>query len=147
MNTMQGLIKVPLTSVSNDQGFDAMLCAYQTCGGAARADKLALLMEDTNKGNFVDLKKQIVSREIFSFQWQSHTWIPMFQFEPGDMSIRQDVRKIMTELADVLDSWTLAAWFVQPNDWLQGARPVDLMETNMPYVFAAARADRYVAAG
>lgn len=148
--TMQNCEKLPryaMSSQFNHQGFDAMICAYQSCGGTSRADDVVLLMEQANEGNFVNVAKRIVSREIFSFEWQSHLWIPMFQFEMRDMSIKQDVRKIMNELSGVLDSWTLAAWFVQPNAWLQGGRPVDLIGVNMHDVLAAARADRFIAAG
>lgn len=148
--TTQSFETVPrysATSMFNHKGFDAMICAYQASGGTNRADDLALLMEERSKDNFVTVARRIVSREIFSFEWQSHMWIPMFQFEMRDMSIKQDVRKIMNELSGVLDSWTLAAWFVQPNAWLQGGRPVDLIGGNMPDVLAAARADRFVAVG
>lgn len=136
-----------MTNVLNRQGFDAMIDAYKTCGGTARADDLALLLEEKQKGDFVSVARRIVSREIVSFEWQSHLWVPMFQFHRHDMSIRQEVRRVVHELSGVLDNWTLALWFTEPNEWLKGRRPVDMMDRQFSDVLGAARADRFVATG
>lgn len=88
---MQKSFGVPvcaMTNVFNRQGFEAMIGAYKTSGGTARADDLALLLEEKSKGNFVSVAKRIVSRDIFSFEWQNHFWIPMFQFHSHDLSIK-----------------------------------------------------------
>ena len=129
------------------QGFDAMVGAYKTSGGTVRADDLALLMEHTNQGNFVSVVRRIASRDIFSFEWHNHFWVPMFQFNPDDLTPKHEVRRVVHELSAVLDSWTLALWFTEPNDWLKGQRPVDRVDGHFQDVLHAARADRYVAAG
>lgn len=131
----------------DSQGFDKLVGAYQTSGGTARADHLALLMEHKNKGNFASVAKRIVSRDIFSYEWQNHFWVPMFQFNPHDLSPKQEVRRVVHELSAVLDNWTLALWFTQPNAWLNGQRPVDRVDSHFSDVLNAARADRIVAAG
>lgn len=136
-----------ITNVLNRQGFDDMVDAYKSSGGTARADDLALLLEERQKGDFVSVAKRIVSRDIFSFEWQNHFWVPMFQFHPHDLSIRQEVRRVVHELSAVLDNWTLALWFTEPNAWLKGRRPVDMLERNFSDVLHAARADRFVATG
>ncbi len=136
-----------MTNVLNRQGFEAMIDAYKTRGGTARADDLALLLEDKQKGDFVSVAKRIVSRDIFSFEWQNHYWIPMFQFHPHDLSVKQEVRRVVHELSAVLDNWTLAQWFAQPNVWLKGKRPVELVDSHFSDVLGAARADRLVATG
>ena len=84
-------------------------------------------------------------RDIFSFEWQNHFWVPMFQFHNQDLSVKQEVRRVVHELTDVLDNWTLAEWFTEPNAWLKGGRPVDMVDGNFSYVLGAARADRFVA--
>ena len=147
---MQNSFGVPvcaMTNVFNHHGFEAMIGAYKTSGGTARADDLALLLEEKSKGNFVSVAKRIVSRDIFSFEWQDHFWIPMFQFHSHDLSIKQEVRRVVHELADVLDNWTLAWWFTEPNAWLKGRRPVDVVDRQFSDVLHAARADRFVAVG
>ena len=136
-----------MTNVFNQHGFEAMIGAYKTSGGTARADELALLLQEKSKGKFLSVANRIVSRDIFSFEWQSHLWVPMFQFNPHDLSIKQEVRRVVHELAAVLDNWTLAQWFAEPNAWLKNRRPVDLVDSHFSDVLYAARADRFVAAG
>lgn len=136
-----------MTSHLDVTSFDAMIGAYQTSGGTARADDFALLLEQKQKGNFVSVAKRIVSRDIFSFEWQNDFWIPMFQFNADDLSIRQEARRVVHELSYVLDNWTLSLWFTEPNAWLKGRRPVDMLERQFSEVLNAARADRFVATG
>ena len=134
-----------LSSGSNHQWFSDRIGAYKTSGGTATADELALLMKKKNRGNFISVAKQIASRDIFSFEWQNHFWVPMFQFHNQDLSVKQEVRRVVHELTDVLDNWTLAKWFTEPNAWLKGGRPVDMVDGNFSHVLGAARADRFVA--
>lgn len=131
----------------NSRGFTALLSAYRATGGAVRRDELVRLLDAHRPADLSSLARLIVSGGIFSFEWRNTSWVPMFQFEPCDLSVRQGPRKVLGELATVFDRWTLAAWFAQPNSWLKGFRPVDLLASNLPAVVAAARADRFVAAG
>lgn len=136
-----------MSNVFNRQGFDAVIGVYKTRGGTARADDLALLMQEKQKDNFVSVARQIAARDIFSFEWQCHYWIPMFQFNPHDLSVKQEVRRVVHELDGVLDSSTLAQWFAVPNVWLKGQRPVDMVDRQFSDVLIAARSDRLVATG
>ena len=136
-----------LTPGFNHQGFDGLVDAFKTSGGTARADDFALLLEEKQKGNFISLAKRLVSRDIFSFEFQDHFWIPMFQFHVIDLSARQEVCRVVDELAAVFDNLMLAIWFTEPNAWLQCKKPVDMIEHYFSDVLAAARADRYVARG
>lgn len=147
MRIFQNAPRCRAVSVFDSRSFDAMIGAFKSSGGTARADDLALLLEEKSKGNFISVARQIVSRDIFSFEWQSHFWVPMFQFDHADMSVRQEVRRVVHELASVLDNWALAQWFTQPNEWLKNRRPVDMVHSHFSYVLDAARADRFVATG
>jgi hypothetical protein len=147
LTSITALAQCAITSSVDHRAFDAMIGAYQPSGGAVRADDFAMLLEERQKGNFVSLVKQIVSRDIFSFEWQNDFWIPMFQFHRGDMSVKQEARRVVHELTSVLDNWTLALWFTEPNGWLKGRRPVDMIDRQFSEVLGAARADRFVATG
>ena len=147
LQALRGGPPCAMTTVSSRLAFDAMVDVYKTCGGTARADDLAMLLEQRRVGDFVSVARQIVSRDIFSFEWQNHIWVPMFQFNPVDMSVKQEVRRVAHELAAVLDNWTLSQWFIEPNAWLNGKRPVHLMDNQFSSVLGAARADRFVAEG
>lgn len=147
---MQNLSNAPTStavSTSYCYNFNALIDAYKSNGGTVRADDLALLFEAQGKGNFDSVAQRIVSRDIFSFEWQAHRWVPMFQFNAHDLSVKHEVRRVVHELAAVLDNWTLAEWFTQPNVWLKDRRPVDMVDGHFSFVLDAARADRFVAAG
>jgi hypothetical protein len=128
-------------------GVATLLAAFRSTGGVLRGDELAMMLEDLKMGDVASLGRAMASREICSFQWRSAFWIPMFQFDLESLSLKRGPRKILGELTDVFDEWMLTAWFAQPNSWLKGRKPVDLLGSNLQAVFEAARADRYVAVG
>ena len=134
-----------ISTVPSSRGFNALLTAFQATGGAARGDELAGLMADRQLGTLASLARSIVSGDVLSFEWRHSFWVPMFQFEPDDLSLKKGSRKVLAELVKVFEPWAIAAWFAQPNSWLKCQRPVDLLDSNLSAVFAAARADRFVA--
>ena len=71
----------------------------------------------------------------------------MFQFERGEPAVKPGLSQVLAELVDVFDGWRLAAWFAQPSAWLNGQRPVDLLDSDLSGVRAAARVDRFIATG
>ena len=130
-------------------GFTALLEAYRSTGGAARGEEVARLLEGHHQGDYLGLARRIVAREVFGFKWRSSLWMPMFQFDLSQVSVRPNAnaRRVLTELAGEFDGWALALWFAQPNHWLHGAMPVDLLGASLPEVLEAARSDRFIAAG
>ena len=130
-----------------DRQFLAMRDAYRRSGGLARGEDFARLLEDQRRGDFVSLAKLIAAGEVLAFEWRDARWIPMFQFNLGDLSIKPAPRRVLGELAKTFDGWSLAVWFVEPNSWLSHRRPVDLIEAELPAVLEAARADRFIATG
>ena len=140
-------LEIESDSLPSSRGFAAMLLAFKTTGGALRSDDLSRLLEQHKKGAQVGLAKLIASREICSFEWHCKCWVPMFQFEPGDLSVLPGPRQVISELAGIRQDWALATWFVQPNAALSGRLPVNLMQSNLDDVLAAARSDRWVETG
>jgi hypothetical protein len=130
-----------------DRGFAAMLAGYYPTGGAVRGDDLALELQDRKCGDCASLAKLLVSQRIFGFGWDAAFWVPMFQFDQRDLSLRLGPLRVLSELLGVFDDWTLAAWFVQRNVWLDDRRPVDVLDTHLTWVLAAARTERYIARG
>jgi hypothetical protein len=131
----------------SDLEFVALRAAYRTSGGVARGDDLARTLWDRQGGDYVSLARLIVAREIFCFRWGDSFWLPMFQFERGELSIKPGLGQVLGELTGAFDGWNLAVWFAQSNAWLHGARPVDLLDSDLPAVREAARADRFVVNG
>lgn len=146
-----GALEVPQESgfgvLPNSHGFIGMLSAYRASGGLARGDPLGRLLDDWQCGDFISLARLIASEEIFSFRWHGDSWVPMFQFDLRDLSVRPGPRQAVVELRPVFDDWGVAVWFVQPNSWLHGQPPLDLLDSDLPAVLQAARGDRFIAAG
>lgn len=129
----------------SSEGFRALRQACSATGGIARGDDLGRLLADCRRGDFVSLARLIARRDIFAFEWQGSLWVPMFQFDLHDLSIRLAPQRITAQLHAVRDGWTLATWFAQPSGWLQGRRPLDLLDSQPDLVVRAARVDSFVA--
>jgi hypothetical protein len=125
----------------------ATVDAYRRAGGLLSGDEVAALLREHSPEPISLLARWIVTRRVVSIVWQSQTLIPMFQFDRADMSLRLGPTRVVDELADTFDAWELAAWFVEPNSWLQDAAPVDVIDFDLPAVLQAARADRFIARG
>ena len=128
-------------------GFVAMLTAYRPTGGTARSEDLGRLLENRPYGDSMSLTRLVDAGEVFGFEWRNAFWIPMFQFDLRDLSVKPGPRKVLAEFAGVLNGWALASWFAEPNTWLNGARPVDKIDADLTAVVDAARTDRFIAAG
>ena len=125
--------------------FESLRAAYGASGGLAAGDELARLLEDGRQGGYAGLARLIVSAEVFGFGWRQAFWVPMFQFDLADLTVRPGSKEVLAELVPTYDGWALARWFVEPSAWLDGRRPLDLLPTDRPSVLEAARADRFVA--
>lgn len=131
----------------NDCGLAAMRAAYRDSGGMARGDDLDRLLEDQQPGDFVGLGRLIGAGEVFGFEWQREFWVPMFQFDLRDLSVKSGAQHVQAELVDELSGWALAAWFVRSSSWLGNRRPVDLLDSELAEVLGAARTDRFLLLG
>jgi hypothetical protein len=99
------------------------------------------------QGDYASLARQIVDRDVLCFDWDASYWLPMFQFDLRDLSVRRDLLPVIRELQDDCDGWALANWFSHALDGLGGRTPVDLLDTDLAAVLAAARAGRQVETG
>lgn len=136
-----------LSDLPSSLGYIGLLAAFRASGGTARADDLERLLEYRRSADGAHLSELVAGGGVFGFQWRHCLWIPMFQFDLADLSIRSGPQAVLRELSGDFDGWTRAAWFARPTAWLQGRRPVDLLASNLNAVLGAARADRFIAAG
>ena len=133
-------------AAADEAEFAAMRSAYQAAGGFARGDDLARVLENFGRGNLATLGRMVVAGEVFGFEWRHTLWLPMFQFT-AEMALKPGLKAVLAELASEYDGRRLAEWFVEPNGWLDEARPIDVLDSNPEEVLQAARADRFVATG
>ena len=97
------------------RGFTALLSAFRATGGTARGDDVARLLKDHGVGDFIGLAKLIAKGDVFGFAWRQELWIPMFQFELRDLSVKPATQQVLAALRRGLDGWTRAMWLARPN--------------------------------
>ncbi len=129
---------------ARDALFVEMLRAYRRSGGLARE---AEILDRTHACRSPGWRVDSVSGTIICFEWGQRFWLPWFQFDPADMSLRPGPARVIAELSPIFDGWALASWFAQPNLWIGNARPIDLIDECLAGVLGAARADHFIAAG
>jgi hypothetical protein len=127
-----------------DNEFVFLQQAYRPSGGLAHGDELAARLHVNGDGGHARLARWIVGRQVFSFGWHEHFWLPMFQFEPVELTPRDGLHPVLAELVTVMDGPALASWFADPNEALQGHSPVAMLATHKAAVHQAARMQRYV---
>lgn len=127
--------------------FEGLQQACREHGGLARADDLNRLLEDYRLGDFVSLARQLGSGELICLNWRQTIWVPMFQFDLRDLSVKPGLRAVLAALAPVFDAWEATEWFIRPSEWLEGRCPCDRFQHHLPEVLMAARTDRFVVAG
>jgi hypothetical protein len=103
-----------------------------------RGDELARLFKDRIRGDYVSLAKLLSDGRVFGFKWRDVLWIPMFQFDVRDLSVKNGSRLVLAELTAKFSGWTLASWFAQGNSRLEGRRPIDVLDVDLPKVVQAA---------
>ncbi len=128
----------------DEQSFDALCAAFRSSGGVAWEEDLSRMLQDRHPDTSTSLARLIASNEVFSFGWRGTRWIPMLQFELGDLSLRSTVFQVRSELDKELDEWGVALWFARRNAFLGDRRPADSLESDLPAVLQAARVDRFV---
>ncbi len=121
------------------RGFVALLEAFRATGGTAPGEVVGRLLEEHRVGNVVSLAKLIYTGQVFGFEWRESLWIPMFQFDADDLSLKAGVQRVRAELPPLASGWALASWFAGPNERLNGCMPVDMVEADLEAVLGAAR--------
>ncbi len=127
-------------SSCSDREFIAALDALRSSGGLAPAEELLTSFRRGCGHELATLARWIVARQVVSFTWQARTWLPLFQFDPADMSPKRELAPVLAELNAVYDEWEAARWFATPNTWLAGCTPAAMVATDLPAVLLAARA-------
>jgi hypothetical protein len=130
---------------SQDRSFITLLNAYRPHGGISRLHHLSTRENSQSGGADSDVERLILEGHLCAFHWHHDVWIPLFQFEPDRHALAVAPQRVIAELDRGFDGWELANWFVQPNAWLDCHSPVEWLNSHLPEVLQAARADRFFA--
>jgi len=132
---------------SSQYQFATMARRYRDGGGLLTGNEVAQLVGRHADQSTSRVAHWIVDRSVVSLSWRAQIWLPLFQFDSCDMSLRPGTECVVRELAPVYDDWDLAVWFTNPNGWLDDAMPLDVLAIDLAAVLDAARADRFVVKG
>ena len=124
--------------IPNGRDFIAMLEAFRASGGAAPGSVLSRLLEEYRVRDPVSLAELVYAGQVFGFEWRANLWIPMFQFEAGDLAVKSSAQRVRAQLP-LLSGWALALWFASPNALLHGDIPANVLDSDIEPVMAAAR--------
>lgn len=86
------------------------------------------------------VERWLREKRIFSIRHAEHDSFPRFQFDlqGKPLPIIAELLSIFG-LCEAFTDWDKALWFVAPNGWLDGPRPIDLMLSDPNLVKDAAK--------
>jgi hypothetical protein len=84
----------------------------------------------------VTVSRWMTAGRVFAVETPAGRRIPAFQLRDGEP--RPIIARVLGALAGSLRGWELLLWFTASNGWLDGARPVDLLDKDPDAVVAAA---------
>ncbi len=76
--------------------------------------------------------------KVFAVTWDGANVYPGFQLDEEGRT-RPVIAQVIDAAGDRLQGWDLALWFTSTNAWLDGARPVDLLDESPGDVLDAVR--------
>ncbi|MBS0447041.1 MAG: hypothetical protein JSR59_13950 [Proteobacteria bacterium] len=114
---------------ADDGGDDYAQAAavFSRTGGLATCDQVACLMRDRCSQPVSRLAHWIVGGALVSFERLGQRFIPMFQFDPEAMTLREGVDELVRTLSATRDEWHTALWFTRSHPGLRGATPADVI--------------------
>jgi len=119
--------------------FIALLECFRASGGTAPGEIVGRLLEEHRIGDATSLAQLVHSGRVFGFAWRASLWIPMFQFDADDLSLRSDVQQVRAALPPLWSGWDVATWFATPNARLDDHCPVHQMNLDPDAVLQAAQ--------
>ena len=75
-------------------------------------------------------------RELFYIQFIDVAYFPCFQWRC--LWLRKPIGQSLAAFGTAKTKWQIALWFVDENEWLDGLRPMDLLDTSPEQVVGAA---------
>ncbi len=140
-------LRPAMGATATDEAFIELLHFYRCRGGMAREiEVLSHLKCRAFQAGQPASRPSEFDRAV-RFSWGGWTWLPLFQFNREDLSLRAQPLRVVDELMPVFDGWEVTRWFAARNTWLRDQLPIDVMDENLSLVIEAARVDRFIAAG
>ena len=145
-STVRGIPMSHTTFAPNRRREDAVQLeladGFCLCGGLASTGELVELMRPHWRQPGSVLTRWMLGRKVVSFPMRGLALLPLFQFERPRFVPYTGVADAALALADLVSDEALAAWFLEPNRWLEQERPADVVTVDPERVLAAAQCAR-----
>lgn len=102
-----------------------------TCAEA----RLRLQASGLSQGQALSLIR--AQRHLFYVQFIDMAYFPCFQWR--DLWLRDSIGSLLQVFAQTMTKWQIALWFVEENTWLDGLRPIDVLDSSPWQVVCAAQ--------
>jgi hypothetical protein len=120
------------------RGFIALLEGFRSTGGTAPGEIVGRLLEEHQVANAVSLAKLVYTDQVFGFEWRAKLWIPMFQFDAENLSLKATAQRVRSALPSPWHGWILASWFATPSAALDGCSPANMLDSDFDAVMRTA---------
>ncbi len=105
--------------------------------GAPTAAEIAAQRGARTTNPHVTTSRWVSAGRVFAVETPGGRRFPGFQLRDGEP--RPEIAHVLAALRGALHGWELLLWFTGSNGYLDGARPVDLLDRNPDAVVGAAR--------
>lgn len=137
--TPRGVEVLPAALVAQARRNAAARLAFLEEFGALTADQVADLARSAARNRHEMASRLKRAGQAFTVDHDGQAYYPAFQFTPAGRP-RSVVAEVLA--ASDLEGWELALWFVTASPWLDGRRPVDVLDEEPAAVVEAVRQDR-----
>jgi len=132
----------PLLWIDGDPRMQEVMRACESSGGLWPGDAVAGMLRRRTSQPISLLARWIVDSLVVSIAWRGDYLLPAFQFDVANATVRRPVFAVLEALDGSLKDLDLASWFAMPNQYLDDAAPLDVIEHDMLAVVDAALAER-----
>ena len=123
-----------------DQMFEQAKAELLATGLFAAAEKIAQILGEDPRRFTARVSAWKADREIFSIADAGRELFPVFVFERGEPAHPcPAVAEVLSIFGDFLSNWSIAAWFVGLNSYLDDQCPKDLLDCDPAWVIESAR--------
>lgn len=119
--------------------------AFVASGGVIDSEELVGRLRSETNQPIAQVARWIVDRHIVNFEACGLIWLPLFQFEPHCLILRDEVRRAIDELVHAFDDRAIAQWFSSPSASLRWKSPAEAVCADPGAAFEAARLERFLA--
>lgn len=130
---------MPWCHQEREEAHERLIADYTSRGGILLAAQVLERLRARRPQPLSVLARWITDRDVISFTFKDRLLLPAFQFQLGDMAVLSPVQESIKALRPMLSDLEIAQWFLMPNNYVGGNRPIECIAEHPEVVERAAR--------